>query len=303
MNRINQQLGQVKWYSDHLQQLQSEPIKAIDNLFAYFPSCVLSGCQVVTTTIKPGLISFVWTDTGVEKTMVVPFDGASGVVFPKYFILEKTNVMRVYENGGSKVFSESYKAVLSDTVPANTPSIQIQSSGATVRLLDAFQSALYRFVTDTEKNTWNAKLAASAYTAADVLAKLLTVDGVGTGLDADLLDGQHITYFATRLPRVSSTASAASVTPNVDNYDAIDITAQAVALAIVNPIGTPGNKQKLLIDILDNGTIRAISWGTAYAAGGTALPTATIATKQMSLVFIYDTTAAKWLLRSNAQTT
>jgi hypothetical protein len=33
------------------------------------------------------------------------------------------------------------------------------------------------------------KLASSSYTAPDVLAKLLTVDGVGSGLDADLLDG------------------------------------------------------------------------------------------------------------------
>lgn len=33
------------------------------------------------------------------------------------------------------------------------------------------------------------KLDASAYTAADVLTKLLTVDGLGSGLDADLLDG------------------------------------------------------------------------------------------------------------------
>jgi hypothetical protein len=33
------------------------------------------------------------------------------------------------------------------------------------------------------------KLAASSYTAADVLSKLLTVDGSGSGLDADTLDG------------------------------------------------------------------------------------------------------------------
>lgn len=38
-------------------------------------------------------------------------------------------------------------------------------------------------------------LAASSYTAADVLAKLLTVDGSGSGLDADLLDGQSGTYY------------------------------------------------------------------------------------------------------------
>lgn len=39
------------------------------------------------------------------------------------------------------------------------------------------------------------KLNASTYTAADVLAKLLTVDGAGSGLDADLLDGQHGSFY------------------------------------------------------------------------------------------------------------
>ena len=38
-------------------------------------------------------------------------------------------------------------------------------------------------------------LLSSAYTAADILAKLKTVDGSGSGLDADLLDGQHSGYY------------------------------------------------------------------------------------------------------------
>lgn len=37
---------------------------------------------------------------------------------------------------------------------------------------------------------------AAGYTAADVLAKLLTVDGPGSGLDADTLDGHDTAYFA-----------------------------------------------------------------------------------------------------------
>lgn len=48
----------------------------------------------------------------------------------------------------------------------------------------------------------NAKVSTTSYTAADVLAKLLTVDGAGSGLDADLLDGQSSAYYtaiATRL--------------------------------------------------------------------------------------------------------
>lgn len=36
---------------------------------------------------------------------------------------------------------------------------------------------------------------ASAYTAADVLAKLVTVDGAGSGLDADLFDGQSSAFY------------------------------------------------------------------------------------------------------------
>ena len=39
------------------------------------------------------------------------------------------------------------------------------------------------------------KLNSSAYTAADVLAKMLTVDGAGSGLDADKLDGQSSAYY------------------------------------------------------------------------------------------------------------
>jgi hypothetical protein len=40
-------------------------------------------------------------------------------------------------------------------------------------------------------------LAATAYTAADVLTKIKTVDGTGSGLDADLLDGLNSTSAAT----------------------------------------------------------------------------------------------------------
>lgn len=41
------------------------------------------------------------------------------------------------------------------------------------------------------------KLNSTAYTAADVLAKLLTVDGAGSGLDADKLDGQSSAYYSS----------------------------------------------------------------------------------------------------------
>lgn len=51
------------------------------------------------------------------------------------------------------------------------------------------------YATTTQVNT---KLDSSAYTAADVLSKVKTVDGVGSGLDADLLDGKHGNEYALK---------------------------------------------------------------------------------------------------------
>ena len=50
-------------------------------------------------------------------------------------------------------------------------------------------------ITAGERTTWNAKLDASTYTASDVLTKIKTVDGTGSGLDSDLLEGQHGAYY------------------------------------------------------------------------------------------------------------
>jgi len=58
-------------------------------------------------------------------------------------------------------------------------------------------------------------LAAGSYTAADVLSKLLTVDGAGSGLDADLLDGQSSSYYGFRdVPRDASSGGTADVSWN-----------------------------------------------------------------------------------------
>ena len=50
-------------------------------------------------------------------------------------------------------------------------------------------------------------LLSSAYTAADVLAKIKTVDGSGSGLDADLLDGVHLDGLFTGLSWSTQTLS------------------------------------------------------------------------------------------------
>jgi hypothetical protein len=67
-------------------------------------------------------------------------------------------------------------------------------------------------------------LLAASYTAADVRAKLLTVDGAGSGIDADLLDGQDSTFFTNIVARLGFTPL------NVTAYTAADVLAKLLTV-------------------------------------------------------------------------
>jgi hypothetical protein len=67
------------------------------------------------------------------------------------------------------------------------------------------------------------KLESSSYTASDVLTKIKTVDGTGSGLDADLLDGNQATAFATA-------AQGALADSAVQNLGDLGVTSTAAEL-------------------------------------------------------------------------
>ena len=69
-------------------------------------------------------------------------------------------------------------------------------SGLDADLLDGQQGTYYASTTALADGL-ALKLNSSAYTASDVRTKLLTVDGSGSGIDADLLDGLHASSFAS----------------------------------------------------------------------------------------------------------
>ena len=94
--------------------------------------------------------------------------------------------------------------------------------------------------------------------------------------------------------RVSTAADAATLTPASDDVDIAELTAQAQALTIANPTGTPTNGQGLLIKITDNGTARALSYGTQYRACGVAKATTTTLGKTMYIPCIWDSADSKW---------
>ncbi|MCI1615970.1 MAG: hypothetical protein LKH86_24710, partial [Heyndrickxia oleronia] len=83
---------------------------------------------------------------------------------------------------------------------------------ATKTEFDAHNNDTVRHVTQADKDKWNAMLPAANYTSADVLNKIKTVDGSGSGLDADTLDGKDSSAFAQRAfsnVKVGSTTVAA----------------------------------------------------------------------------------------------
>lgn len=84
------------------------------------------------------------------------------------------------------------------------------------------------------------KLDATSYTAADVLAKLLTVDGLGSGLDADRLDGLTSASTNTANTIVSRDASgdfsAGTITANLTG----NVSGTASGLSTTLVIGSGG---------------------------------------------------------------
>lgn len=172
------------------------------------------------------------------------------------------------------------------------------------------------------------KLNTSSYTAADVLAKLLTVDGPSSGLDADTLDGNHaaafylasnpaayitlaalvwsniastpttlagygITDAAPLNARVQSITSAATITATSAN-DMVRVTALAVAAQLANPTGTFTEGQGFVYRLKDDGTARALTWGAKMRGIGGTLPATTTAGKTMYFPVVYNATDDKF---------
>ena len=95
-------------------------------------------------------------------------------------------------------------------------------------------------------------------------------------------------------PRVSSVASTATLTVDSSLYDQAIVTAQAAALTIAAPTGSPVQGRKLIIRIKDNATARALTWNAIFRVIGVTLPTTTVISKTMYIGCIYNSTDTKW---------
>lgn len=126
------------------------------------------------------------------------------------------------------------------------------------------------------------KLDATAYTAADVLTKIKTVDGAASGLDADLLDGlnasnSHVTDTATIVSRnTSGNFSANTITANLVGNVTGNVTGDLTGTVTGNATNVSG------IVAVNNGGTGA----TTVTAARTALGLGTIATQNSTAVNI-----------------
>ncbi len=105
---------------------------------------------------------------------------------------------------------------------------------------------------------------------------------------------------AMNLPAIQTITSSATVTPTFAD-DGVIITAQAAALAFANPTGTAADMWGIAIRVKDNGTPRAISFGTQYRAIGVTLPTTTVANKTLYLGMTFNVADTKWDVTAVAQ--
>lgn len=131
----------------------------------------------------------------------------------------------------------------------------------------------------------------------DSAVKLATQQSIKAYVDAQ--PAASLTLTNKRInPRIVTAASYTTDTGtalDVSACDEFDVTAQAGALKLNNPSGTPVNGQKLIVRIKDDGTARALTYDTQFrASSDLALPTTTVLGKTLYMGFIFNATDTKW---------
>ncbi|HXR50403.1 MAG TPA: hypothetical protein VN778_05255, partial [Verrucomicrobiae bacterium] len=104
-------------------------------------------------------------------------------------------------------------------------------------------------------------------------------------------------YNATQIPNVVTLVTQ-SATPAIDtdnaNFFSITGLAQAITSMTTNLTGTPVHGQFIWIEITDNGTPQAITWGSSFASASVTLPTTTVASTTVRVGLTWNTITSTW---------
>lgn len=126
--------------------------------------------------------------------------------------------------------------------------------------------------------------AAAALTDADLAELEQPGQDAGTRSRKATLAGLRA-YIAR--PRIVATIAAGVITPAGDT-DLLRPAALTAGLTIANPSSTPADGAGFVIDLIDDGTSRALTFGSKYASRMALLPTATTAGKRHRIGFEYN---------------
>lgn len=185
--------------------------------------------------------------------------------------------------------------------------LSISGTNMTVRTSSATQTGIVELATDAETVTGTDT--ARATTPANITARLAAPGTIG-GTTPGAITGTTITANTSMniggvtVPTISSAstftnkritkrtgtvASSATPTINTDNVDYFSITALATDITSMttNLSGTPTTGQQLFLAITGTAA-RAITWGASFANGPVALPTTTVTTTTLWIVFMWD---------------
>jgi hypothetical protein len=188
-------------------------------------------------------------------------------------------------NGGTGVTTA--QAEMNRVAGAVTSGQYLRGNGTNV-VMSAIQAAdvptLNQNTTGTAANVTGTVAIANGGTGATTLAGA----SIATYAGAETLTNKRIN------PRVSTTASTATLTPDISSFDQFNLTAQAAGLTVAAPTGTPVDGNKIMFRFLDNGTARGITWNATYTAIGVTLPTTTVISKMLYVGCIYNAANTRW---------
>lgn len=105
------------------------------------------------------------------------------------------------------------------------------------------------------------------------------------------LTPEDLRGFAVK-PKIVTTITTGTITPAGDT-DLVRPAALTAALTIANPSGTPADGAGFVVDLIDDGTTRALTWGSKYASRMATLPTTTTVSKRHRIGFEYNATDDK----------
>lgn len=267
-----------------------------------YKSLYSSTCSTFSTgegvTITPASVTGLPTDT--EITLTFDRVDSSGTKTPS-----KMERIRGTITGGNFVISSGGRAVEGTEQVHTSPVVEM------IWNADDWNDTVDHILTEhnqdgTHKDTLVTSLKATGAVVNTgtsdvtiVTPKALADSDYAKTTDITVTPDSTTTFTNKRInPRIVTAASYTTDTGtalDVSTCDEFDVTAQAGALKLNNPSGSPVNGQKLIVRIKDNGTAQNLTYDTQFrASSDLALPNTTVLGKTLYMGFMFNATDTKF---------